>query len=75
LNGVTYDLPKPEHCRIMSDKSSPLPYTLFLKVRFNIFYLHTGVVLFPMHATASAHLTVLNLVTIINALVERMPKN
>ena len=75
MNGVTCDLPKPEHCRITSDYSSPLPHTLFLKARFNIFYLHTGAVFLPMNATASAHLSVLNFVTIINLLVERMHKN
>lgn len=76
MNGVICDLPKSEHCRIMSDKSSPLPHTLFLKAFFNIlvFCLHTGAVFLPMHATAFAPLMVLNFVTIINLLVARMRK-
>lgn len=75
MNGVPCDLPKSEHCRIISNKSSPIPLTLFLRARFNIFYLRTGAVFLPMHATASAHLMVLNFVTIINLLlVERVHK-
>jgi hypothetical protein len=76
LNGVTCDLPKSDNCRIMSDKSSPLPLALFLKARFNIYYRHTGAVFLLMHATASAHLMVFNFATVINLLlVERMLKS